>query len=137
MVSSDVRSNFIDLASRLVDGTVSDEHLARNEVGLLKRYVTLRAWPADAQLALHLMAWVGGPGFHLPAFRQAVNCVPIPDFACASLECRIADRGHSGMVCVNAWNRRLFQNAQRVVDLGLAPHRVYFPMELVVVGRRR
>jgi hypothetical protein len=136
MVPSGVRLQFLDLASRLSDG-VSGDCLDANEVRLSRRYSSLEAWPYDAQLALHLVSWVIGPGFNLPRFRQAVCGRLVPDFELAASECRIPLRmKHSGVASLNGWVSRLFGNAAVVIDRDMPGDRVYFPLDLSrMVGR--
>lgn len=131
MVSRDVRAHFADLTSRLAAGDIGDLHglLERNETELCKRYSSLTAWPADAQLAGHLMAWLIGPGFHLPAFRQEATKLR-PDFWVLNGSCEIPNRGRPAIVSLNFWNGRLFRNAAIVDKLGMNASRVYFPAEL-------
>lgn len=119
----------MDLASRLASEPVNVSVLDSNEPKLLKRYSSLGAWPADAQLALHLMAWAVGSGFSNPAFRAAVGQL-VPDFRAASLTCAIPDRGHLGIISLNGFNRQLFANAAAVTDFDMKAHRVYYPMDL-------
>jgi hypothetical protein len=136
MVPADIRLRFIDLTSRLVDGAVSDEGLDSNEEKLLRRYPSLPAWPFDARLSISLMAWLIGPGFHIPAFKRAVADGIVPDFRAAASACEIAPKGHPGVVALNGWTGRLFRNAQRVVELNMDSARVYFPVDLCTLTGR-
>lgn len=132
MVSRDVRAHFADLTSRLATGDSGDVEvlLERNQLELCKRYPSLASWPSDAQLGVHLMGWLLGPGFHLPAFRQAAERLQ-PDFWACGEGCAVPHRNRPGIVSLNAWSRQLFQNAAVVVELGMAGDRVYFPADLV------
>ena len=134
MVSRDVRAHCADLTSRLATGDVGDlqDLLQRNELELCKRYPSFGTWPADAQVAGHLMAWLIGPGFHLPAFRQAASRL-CPDFWSCSVSCAIPSRGRPAVVSLNFWNARLFRNAAIAEKLGMNVSRVYFPADLVEV----
>jgi hypothetical protein len=131
MASRDVRAHFADLTSRLAAGDTGDlsSFLEGNERELCKRYPSLSAWPADAQLAGHLMAWLLGPGFHLSAFRQEASKLR-PDFWICSESCEIPHRDRPAIVSLNFWNGRLFRNAAIVDKLGMNTSRVYFPAEL-------
>lgn len=89
------------------------------------------AWPYDAQLALHLVSWVIGPGFNLPRFRQAVCGRLDPDFELAASECRIPLRmKHSGVASLNGWVKQMFCNAAVVVGKEMPGEVVYFPLNL-------
>ena len=136
MVSRDVRAHFADLTSRLAPegagGLGALGLLETNGPELLKRYASLDAWPEDAQLAVHLMAWLIGPGFHLPAFRQAASRLR-PDFWACSVSCAIPSRGRPAVVSLNSWNVRLFRNAAIAGELGMDLSRVYFPADLAEV----
>ena len=90
-------------------------------VGKYPKYTT---WPADAQMALHSIAWAWGPGFSGvwgssgAAFDAAVNASP-PDFAQAATIMQAAS-GHEesinpGIVPRDAANVIMFNNAAHVV----------------------
>ena len=96
--------------------------LDQNEAMLVKRFPGYTSWPADAQLALHSMAWAMGAGFNFPKFQAAVNGL-VPDFRTAAVESHMNDVGNPGLVPRNAANVVLFNNAADVIDKGL-PHDV-------------
>src|ERR1700755_2587788 len=50
---------------------------------LRSRYRAYESWPADCELALVLLAWILGPGFKLPGFREALDGL-VPDFESAA-----------------------------------------------------
>jgi hypothetical protein len=54
------------------------QRMASNESFLVKRFPAFDTWPADAQLALHSIAWAAGPGWAAPHFDAAARAL---DFA--------------------------------------------------------
>lgn len=84
---------------------------AENNEKILKRYFPLfDKFPADAQLALHSMAWAMGAGFPKawPRFSAAVLQ---QDWLAASENCKIREAGNPGVVPRNKANRQLFLSA--------------------------
>lgn len=106
-----------------------DERLASNEVELLKFFPKLDAWCADAQLALHSMAWAMGGDFdqhdRWPAFTAACNASP-PNW----LEAAIQSHMSNGAPKRNAANYSLFVNAAVVDADGLNPDLLIWPAKL-------
>jgi GH24 family phage-related lysozyme (muramidase) len=96
--------------------------LDNNEAMLIKRYKGYPAWPADAQMGVHSMAWAMGPAFKFPKFDAAVNKL-VPDFAEAAVQSHMNDTGNPGLIPRNAANVTLFNNAQYTLDNNL-PHDV-------------
>jgi hypothetical protein len=128
------------------------QRLRANEA-VLKRtreFQTFDEWPADAQLALHSMAWAMGPAFaeggQWPRFRAACGQM---DFAAAAANCRIDETGNPGVVPRNFANKTLFGNAPFVLaaegrdDFGIAAGGpgvfsrdvLYYPANLVFYWR--
>jgi hypothetical protein len=92
----------------------------------LTKYPKYTTWPADAQMALHSIAWAWGPGFSNPsdwgsngaAFDAAVNASP-PDFATAATIMKTAsvheESINPGIVPRDNANVIMFNNAAQVV----------------------
>lgn len=97
-----------------------------DEVRLTRIYRAIGAWPADAQFALHVTAWVVGPGAPLPDLRRAVNR-SIPDFRAAAEAMRWSDGGHAGVIALRDKASRAFRNAAVVLDRSLDPDRLFYP----------
>lgn len=111
------------IASRFSDDAPSiDTRVLRS------RYRVYEAWPADAQLALGVLAWVLGPGFHLPRFAAAVNA-PLPDFRRAAAA---VGRGgaNSTLVTLGGITRRGLRNGDVVLQWNLDPDTLYWPHDL-------
>lgn len=85
---------------------------------LRMRFPEWETWPADAQLATLSMAWACGAGFDFPMLERALMQ---QDWARAAIECHMSDAGNPGLRPRNQANRRLYENAQRVVDTGSNP----------------
>jgi hypothetical protein len=98
-----------------------------DEAILAKRYSALRAWPADAQLGLMVLALVLGPGFRLAGFAEAVNQL-VPDFIAAS---RAIGHGKTPTAIVlGGIARACFRNAQLVVHHSLDANLLFWPTDL-------
>lgn len=87
-----------------------------------ERYI--RTWlpnyddaPADAQLAIHSMAWAVGPAFNqkFPTFTAAARLARWWDCAHG---CKIREEGNPGVVPRNKANRLCFENAAAVAASG-------------------
>lgn len=102
--------------------------LDNNEGILRSRFPAYDSWPADAQLALHSMAWALGPAFKYPKFQAAVNQT-YPDFTTAAIESHMSDVGNPGLVPRNDANRQLFQNASAVLSQNLDPDVLYYMVQ--------
>jgi hypothetical protein len=98
-----------DGIQQLIDGK-----LDANESLLMNRFPGYSAWPADAQLALHSMAWAMGPAFNFPKFQAAVNQL-VPDFDTCAVESHMNDAGNPGLTPRNAMNYQLFKNAANAI----------------------
>lgn len=103
------------------------EKLAHNDRYLTRRYAEYEDWPADAQLALHSLAWACGPAYSFPNLDAACRRL---DFEAAAGECRMDERGNPGLVPRNRANRVLFLNAARVVADGMNRDVLYWPRDL-------
>lgn len=88
--------------------------LESNEAILRKRFPYYDNWPADAQLALHSMAWAMGANFAFPKFQAAVSGL-IPDFATAAKESYMPDQANPGLRPRNAANKALFLAADNTL----------------------
>ncbi len=101
LLESDVRKL---VATKLVD----------YETALLKRpqLLAFRLYPADAQLALLLMAWAMGAGFSFPKCLDA--CLQ-RNFALAAAQSHMADGANPGLVPRNRAVFRCFSNAAQVL----------------------
>lgn len=119
-----------------------DQKLDLNEHYLSKSFPTFADWPADAQLALHSMAWALGAAFR-PKFPRFSAAVDAYDFAAAAGPAGnpIADpsvRGESwmkddtnpGLRRRNLANRVLFTNAFVVRRDAKDPDTLVWPASL-------
>jgi GH24 family phage-related lysozyme (muramidase) len=120
---------------RLTDADVDallEERMARNEAVLAAAFKGWADYPADAQLAIHSMAWAMGAGFakEFPHFRRAVEA---GEWEKARLECTIAgESSNAGLIPRNIANRICFANAARVIanPIALRVAEPYWPLEL-------
>ena len=105
------------------------QRLSANEALLKRRlpFVNYEVWPADAQLALHSMAWAMGPGFKFPLFELSMMR---RDFAAAAQHCKMNDANNAGLTPRNKVNRQLFLNASQVDAQALIPASLYYPKAL-------
>jgi GH24 family phage-related lysozyme (muramidase) len=95
------------------------EKVDENETYLVERpeFADFDNWPADAQLALHSMAWALGPAFRFPKFLAHVAK---RDWEGAAEECTFGP--HVGTIIErNALDQQCFHNATRVDAEGLDP----------------
>lgn len=125
---------------KLTLDTIQDlcaERLRGNEAELrrIREFQQFDDWPADAQLALHSMAWAMGPAFaaggQWPSFRAACGKM---DFMAAAANCRISEAGNPGVVPRNEANKRLFGNAHVVLNGKATWYNrdvLYWPMALM------
>lgn len=95
--------------------TLVAHKLEANEVELRKHFPAYDEWPADAQLAVHSMAWAMGPAFSskFPTFTGIINRGHFA--ACGEQNqpggraaCDINEVGNPGVVPRNALNREHF-----------------------------
>ena len=113
------------------------QRLRANEVELkkIREFQTFDGWPADAQLALHSMAWAMGPAFaaggQWPRFRAACDRM---DFVDAAQNCGISVAGNPGVIPRNRANEILFENAYFVSshpEFRYSPDVLYYPIPLM------
>lgn len=94
--------------------------LRLNEGMLCQRFPYFAQLPADAQMAIHSMAWAMGAAFHYPNFVRAVNDL---DFATAALESHMRD----GSYRRDKANLLMLLNADAVTRQGLDPEVLWWP----------
>lgn len=117
-----VRAALVDIAARFSDDAPSlDERILR------ARYRALEAWPADAQLALAVLAWTLGPGFALRGFPQATNAL-VPDFGRAAA--MIGPGGGPTLITLGGVARCGLRNGAYVLRWNLNPEILYWPNDL-------
>jgi peptidoglycan hydrolase-like protein with peptidoglycan-binding domain len=114
--------------ANLVSGKVGQNHTI-----LQTKFPGYTQWPADAQLALHSMAWAMGPAFNFPAFASAVN-QQTPDFVTAATQSHMDDSANPGLVPRNAANAQLFQNAAAVMAKNGNFDSLYWPGSFVAAA---
>jgi GH24 family phage-related lysozyme (muramidase) len=117
---------------RLTDETIDTlvlQQLERNATVLDATFPGFETWPADAQLGLASMAWAMGAGFPAKWPRFSAACRAL-DFDIAARECQMNASLNPGLVARNHDNQRLFQNAARVVALGLPAETLQFPNDV-------
>ena len=122
---------------RLDDGyirTLVTQTLKANDAMLAKAYSGYPNWPADAQLAIHSMAYAMGVGRVLPGglfknFIAAMNRNP-PDFRAAAAASHIDERGNPGVATRNLANKLLLENAGRVAETGGNPDVLWYLREV-------
>lgn len=102
--------------------------LEENDDMLAQRFASFTAWPSDAILAVHSMAWALGPRFNFPKCIRFLNA---GDFLSASEECKISEKGNPGVVPRNVANRVLLRNAHIVRARKLPDLALYYPNELL------
>jgi GH24 family phage-related lysozyme (muramidase) len=92
--------------------------LARNDDALIHAIPAFRNWPADAQLAIHSMAWAMGTGF-LAKFPRFLRYCFVGDWKSASRECLMNTTNNKGLIVRNHANQKLFLAADNVCKNGL------------------
>lgn len=105
------------------------EKLRHNDIILNNRFPEFESWCADAQLAIHSLAWGCGPAFRFPKLEAALK---EQDFMTAAAEVRMVANGVeiSGLKPRNRANKILLQNAFVVHGARLDPDMIYFPTDL-------
>jgi len=101
--------------------------LRANDASLLGRYPDWESYPADAQLAIHSLAWACGPAYRFPALDAALKA---REFDECAVHIKMNTAGNPGLVPRNANNRTLMMNAMFVESLGLDADALYFPRVL-------
>lgn len=94
---------------------------------ILSQIFNMAVTPADAQLAVHSMAWAMGPNFHFPLFSAA--CAK-KDWAGAAAECKMDDSHNAGLIPRNKANFQLLMNAAQVEAEGMDRGTLYYPQVL-------
>ncbi len=102
--------------------------LDQNEDYLAARFPEMGSWPADAQLAIHSMAWAQGAAFHFPKLEAALRC---HDFETAIVEGHMEDSKNPGLVPRNAANALLWANAAAVRAASADPEVLHWPDRFV------
>ncbi len=100
-----------------------DRKLDANDRVLETRFPAWHSLPADAQLALHSLAWACGPHFKYPKLEAAVKRL---DFVTAAEECRITPLIGT-IIERNSRNRRCLLNAAAVVAADMDPGVLHWP----------
>jgi len=88
--------------------------LSLNHEILESRFPDINAWPADAQLATHSMAWACGPHFdgaHRGGFPLLGSLLRSGDFAGAARQCHMNEAGNPGLIPRNKANKALYRAA--------------------------
>jgi GH24 family phage-related lysozyme (muramidase) len=100
--------------------------LHANDVYLKGRFPDFEEWPAEAQLAIHSLAWGCGPAFRFPKLEAALKA---KDFVTASGEVRMVANGVElyGLKPRNKANKELLLNAAKVVADGLDYDVIFWP----------
>lgn len=111
------------LSESAIDALVTSKALEFETV-LRRRFPAWDTWPADAQLAVLLMAWALGPSFH---FVNLATALGRPDFAIAALSCEMDATHNAGLKPRNAAVKLCFTNASSVVRYGIDPEILHYP----------
>jgi GH24 family phage-related lysozyme (muramidase) len=122
---------------RLTDADVDallESRMAVNEAILAKRFRAWSFFQADAQLALHSLAWAVGAVEVAEGYPKLCAAAERGDWDGARAECTISGEDkNAGLIPRNVANRTCFANAARVRDnpTALRASEVYWPLELV------
>jgi GH24 family phage-related lysozyme (muramidase) len=100
--------------------------LAANEAIFRKRWSDYDKFPADAQLAMHSMAWAVGAGF-ATKFVHLADRIDAQDWEGCVASCKIREEGNPGVVPRNAKNRFCLHNAAIVKTEGGDPDKLWWP----------
>lgn len=112
----------IRLPNEAIDRLV-ERKLLEVDGQLARLFPAWSTWSADAQLALISWAWAAGAGAKYP---KMIAFLRAGEFALAATECDLNPK-RGTIIERNRRQRILLQNAQRVVQDGLDPDRLYFP----------
>jgi len=112
-----------------------DERLQHNESYLARRWASWGAWPADAQLGAHSIAWAAGAAWRAPHFDALAEANTAPGWALVAGKPSTADHGQAwlrdegnpGLRKRNLENKMLFLNASHVLAKALPRDRLYYP----------
>jgi peptidoglycan hydrolase-like protein with peptidoglycan-binding domain len=101
--------------------------MKQNESLLVSGLPNLAQAPADAQLAMHSMAWAMGPGFAIPgnpkAFPGLIHAFNAGDYKTASAQSTMKG---TGIAHRNDANKLLLQNAAQVVAAKKDPDTLFY-----------
>lgn len=98
--------------------------LGQNETILRNRFPGYDAWPADAQMGVHSMAWAMGPWFRFPSFEHHAL---LGEFDGCAAECQISN----GTKKRNDAQRLMFENAYHVILSSASPADLHWPGQLL------
>lgn len=101
--------------------------LDANDAYLARRYSDWEDYPADAQLAIHSLAWACGPAYRFPALDAAMKA---REFDEAAVHITMNTAGNPGLVPRNAANVLMMRNAAVVQSGELDPETLYWPADL-------
>lgn len=99
----------LQLSEKAIDD-LARARLIQNEKILKTVFHDFDAWPADAQLAVHSMAWAMGAGF-MRKFPKFTAACQMQNWLLAALECKMDDSNNAGLTPRNAANKKLFLTA--------------------------
>lgn len=98
-------------------GELVKKQLIRNEMTLKRYFPSFDSYPADAQLAIHSMAWAMGSGW--PAkFPNCRTAIVMRDWKKAAEECLMRTTNNAGLVPRNKANVKLFLAAATTTNPG-------------------
>jgi len=118
------------LSDEDIDALV-DQRMRSNEEYFAKTLVGFASFPADAQLAIHSMAWAVGAGF-TAKFPNFTRAAVTQDWVAARAACLIRTAGNPGVVPRNKQNQLCFDNAALVAARAFPRHGLYWPLSLRV-----
>ena len=98
--------------------------MEQNDLHLRRRFPEFESYPADAQLAIHSMAWACGPAFRFPRLEAAIKARL---WLTAASECHMNEAGNPGLVPRNKANKILFSNALVAAEADLDPETLFYP----------
>lgn len=103
--------------------------LNHNDLVLRQRFPDFETWPADAQLAIHSLAWGCGAAFRFPKCEAALKTL---DFATAAEEVRMVANGVelNGLKPRNKANKILLKNAAYAHGAKLDPDTLFWPRDM-------
>jgi hypothetical protein len=103
--------------------TLMGQKLSSDAAILSKRFIHYSTMPANAQRALHAMAWAMGAEFVFPKFQAALNAI-VPNFIVAANESGTRNKD-IGNIKHNEENKQEFVVANAVVQQGLPFDQIY------------
>jgi hypothetical protein len=122
---------------------IVNTHLKGDHDYLQGHYPGMAAWPADAQMALHSIAWAWGPAFanvwgvEGEKFLAAANGL-LPDFATMSNIMQSASKNeearNAGLIPRDEANVQLWSNAADVLAKNADRSKFYFPNDVTVIA---